>query len=164
RCTSDVSPISVPTWADTLPPLQALKDSSGRVHQQWVIREGTFTAGTVISTLPSGFATTPSHITPVYTANGSDFVYLNSAGQITPRGASTGSFLSIQSIYYPASYSEWNTFSQVSGAPGSGQIGNGWIRWSTGFPPAEYTKGPDNIVTLRGLMRDGSNTNGTVMA
>ena len=152
-------------WGANHPPLRVLQDASGRIHMQGVIRQGTYTSGTVITTVPSGYAdSSTNYLIPTYAATGHNFIYLAPSNNITPWGTDTGDSNSIQSMTYPASYAGWQSFAVVAGAPASGQVGNGWIRYSTAFTPPQYTKASDGIVTLRGMVRGDAAAYGAVMA
>lgn len=141
-------------WA----PLSALQDSLGRMHLRGLIIPGTETAGTVIANLPGGSAPSPnSLLVPALssTTPGNTY-YINAGGFISSRGLPSGGFLSVQNMYHPASYSGIQNFTVVTGSPGNGQIGNGWESYWT----PKYVKASDNIVSLHGLIKGG--TNGTV--
>ena len=55
-------------------------------------------------------------------------------------------------------------FAPVPGNPVDNQIGNGWVAYGAyGHAIPQYTKSADGIVTIKGLIKDGSTTNGRLM-
>ena len=58
-------------------------------------------------------------------------------------------------MYYPSAYAGWSTLT----------LQNGWTKYnSAAYSPAQYKKSADGIVTIRGLIKGGTTTAGTVLA
>lgn len=134
------------TWA----PMTYVSDSSGRVVSQGLIRPGTVTSGTRLGTLPAAldpaeYLQIPSRSTN-FAALGVDY----RSGQTTFQTQTSGvtNYLTMNAIFYPASYSGWITPTLLNGWTASGGI--------TSTP--RYTKSTqDNVVTLKGTITGGSN-------
>jgi hypothetical protein len=58
-------------------------------------------------------------------------------------------------MYYPTAYASWTAMT----------LGAGWVSYDGGttFTTPAYTKGADNIVRLKGLIKGGTTTNGIVI-
>ena len=143
-------------WAD----LSSFRDPSGRVHVRGLVKQGTFTSGTPIGQLPADsrpsdyyhFANHSGPSTPGQTT----LFGIDTSGNIAARGVSSDTYYSVQTMFYPASHTGWTNFTQVSGAPAVGQIGNSWTAYAAGYPTPGYTKSEDGIVTVRGLIKGGA--------
>jgi len=138
------------TWL----PMQSTLDGSGRVHVEGLIKNGTYTMFTPIITLPA--AHRPSLYTLVPTRGSTGFNYMGvDTDQVETRGIDPGGFYSIQAIYYPSTSSGWTNLS----------LQNGWINYgSATHSTAQYIKAADGLVTVKGLIKNGTTTNGTVIA
>lgn len=127
-------------------------DSLGRVHVQGLVRPGTNTDNTQIA---SNMTARPSK-------------YMHIPGRANPRGAvgidpvkgvvskgSASDHLALQTMYYPSSFVGWSSFTLL----------NGWVSLDggTSFTTPGYAKGDDNIVRMKGLIRDGNTAAGTVV-
>ena len=70
-------------------------------------------------------------------------------------------------MYYPASYNGWEWFRKPDNSLANASpytLYNNWTWYnSTGYGIPQYTK-QDGIVTVKGLMKSGTTTNGTVIA
>lgn len=149
------------------PHLTAKQDTSGRVHLSGLVGAGTYTpSGTVIAALPAEFRSSQYLILPARAANGINQFGITEAasGNIVARGFNPSSWISTQTMYYPASHTDWTNFSTVTGVPGNGQIGNSWTAYGGIHATPAYTKSSDGIVTMKGLIRNGSTASGTVIA
>lgn len=60
-----------------------------------------------------------------------------------------------------ASSSQWTSW---PAGGGSGQLQNGWSPYGSTFPAPGYVKTSGGLVVLKGLIKDGTLTNGTVVA
>lgn len=138
----------------TYAPPQVATDNTGRVHVQGLASSGTTTAGTVAFTLPASIG-----------ANAGDDIYPARSGavgsmQLTPdktikyRGSGGNGYWSLQAMFHPTTAGSWTTLPSPSA---------GWIRYNTAYNPAQYRKNSDGIVSLRGLIKSGTATSGTVI-
>lgn len=135
-------------------------DSVGRVHTQGTIVQGTIADTTTIYLPTAGYrpqyynvfsakidlasgsyGSFGAHPTSGIVARSTDSAYLNSTAIYWPNGAGT-----------------WTTVNDSGGAAPA--MSNGWARYSTTFNPAGYIKGSDKMVSLRGLIKNGTNANG----
>lgn len=151
------------SYGNGFSPLQSTVDASGRVHTRGVIKQGTYTAGTVIAPLPAGSTTSEYYFMP---ARGDNFnsIGIDASGNIISRGTSS-TYLSTQAMFYPSTFTGWQSFSgAVSGNPADNQLGNNWVAQGSPFTTPQYTKSADGIVTLKGQIRNGTTTDLTFMA
>jgi hypothetical protein len=136
-------------------PLRVKKDNNSRVHVQGLIQNGTTTSGQAIATMPANYAPPQHLIFPAGdTTNfmGSFGVYNNN--NIVAR-AMYSSFTSTQAIFYPATFNGWQNLTPLKG---------GWVFYGSPHSTAQYAKGNDDIVIVKGLVKSGTITNGTVVA
>lgn len=133
------------------PPTYAM-DSVGRVNVEGSVKNGTMTDGTqVVNNLPATARTgeylhVPSR-NPSPGAMGID----PTAG-IVAKGTGSNGSMSLNTLYYPASYAGWTNLT----------LQNSWVAYG-GFSSPQYTKGADNIVRLKGLIKSGNTAAGTVV-
>ena len=139
-----------------VPPLGYAVDSVGRVFLQGSISSGTTTSGTVVADLPSSpnISVTPKLIVAIRSGcSGSN--EMNVGTEISLRGGCVGSALFPVLMYYPnAAAAPWLPMSLV----------NGWVVYGAASNATpEYTKVVDGIVTLKGLIKSGSTSNGVTL-
>ncbi len=145
------------------PTLQTTQDASGRAHVRGLLQQGTYSFGTAIAQLPS--ASNPGEYLHL-PARGDSYnnMGIDQNGYIRARGISS-SYYSTQAMYYPSGYGGWQSFSgSVGGNPNDNQLGNGWVAYGGIYPTPQYTKSDDGIVTIKGLIRNGSTADLTFMA
>ena len=128
-----------------------IQDSNSRVWVQGLLAPGTNADNTQIFAMPSGRISTEFLHIP---ARGGAFrgIAVNGSGILVKGTGSTG-YHSVTAMYYPDSTATWTTMTP---------LGGGWQAFP-GFSTPAYTKGTDNIVTLKGLLRLGTATSGTVI-
>jgi prepilin-type N-terminal cleavage/methylation domain-containing protein len=132
-------------------------DSLGRVFLQGSLSPGTDTANTVIAELPTSspdISVTPKLIIGMRSGS-NGYTGINVGSSLTTRGDPFGTALFTQAMYYPdAAGASWTTMS----------LTNGWVVYnaSSNATP-QYTKAADGIVTLKGLIKSGTTTNGVVL-
>lgn len=143
-------------------PLQVAQDPSSRVHIRGLVKQGTFASGTTVAQLPAGLAPSEHWLVPAR-SDVFNLLQVNSTGAITTRGISSW-YYATQTMFYPSSYSGWQSFSVVAGNPADNQIGNGWVTYGGGHAAPQFTKSTDGIVTIKGLIKDGSTVNGRLIA
>ncbi len=140
------------------PALSVCKDSVTKVHVQGLIKPGTTGSGTAIAGLPSGFVPAQSSIVPASRSGntgvfGSFGVYMSSSS-IVARGATSGTpYISTNTSYFPSSYTTWSTPALQSG----------WVFFGPNYTSPQYTKSSDGVVTVKGFLKSGTATNGTVI-
>lgn len=126
-------------------------DGTGRVHTVGLIKGGTFTNDTPITTLPANQQPPQYQHFP---ARGPAFNYMGirQNGNINAKGIGPNDWYSIQSMFYPAAFNGWTVM---------GALANGWVNFDstgTSYPKASYTKAADGIVTLKGLLKSGTSS------
>lgn len=133
-------------WA----PLSSTLDSQGRVHTRGLARGGVNNNPTDITTaLPVAHRSVTMHI-PAAT-NGFGEMAINTYIQSKGIPNSTD-YLSTQSMFYPTGTTGWTNLT----------LQNGWTNLDpANFTTAQYKKGADNIVAIKGLIRNGA-TSGTI--
>lgn len=147
------------------PPLQSTTDDSGRVHIQGLLNRNTAGVSSDFTTIPSGNAPSKIHHFPGFADNGYDRVGMRPDGTMMAAG-NTNTWYSVETMHYPASYSSgnWQSFTTTAGNPNDNQLGNGWVYYdnngSVNATP-QFTKGADGIVTLKGIIKNGTTTSGT---
>ena len=141
---------------DIEPPFYVV-DSYGRVFFQGVVRPGTVTNSTQIYDIPDNL------LPPLYThiqARSGTFSHIalehrtTMANGIVAKGATTSDYLSWHFLYYPAGVGSWTNLA----------LQNGWVWYNALYSSPQYTKAPDGLVTLKGLIGSGTATAGTVAA
>jgi hypothetical protein len=96
---------------------------------------------------------------PADATNAFGDVTVQAGGSILPV-VYTNPYFSLQVMYYPASYPN-GTDCTISWCTLGLQ--NGWVYYGGLSTPA-YTKAPDGIVTVKGFIKSGTTTSGTVIA
>jgi hypothetical protein len=143
-------------WANyggIYPAASYVRDSLGRIHTQGLIRNGTITDGTqLVSGISSGDLTGEYLHLPARSTTSSG-IGIDPTKGIVAKGVGTSTYLSLQSMYYSIGSGTWTNLG----------LQNSWIAYG-GFSSPQYTKGSDNIVRLKGLIKGGSTINGTVVA
>lgn len=132
-------------------------DNIGRAHIRGMIKNGTITNGTNAATLPSGYAPPTSDlysgVTNTSTYDPFQLYYGGTSGSVQTRGVA-GTNWSLQGMWWPASATTgWTTPT----------LNASWVPQSTSFSTAQYKKGSDGVVNLRGLIKSGTATNNTVL-
>lgn len=128
-------------------------DSIGRVHFKGLVRSGTNVNPTVVTTLPAG------QQSPEYThlpaSSNALFNYTAFSSVIHAKGLPGAvDYYALQGMFYPTT-SGWTTLT----------LQNGWqVFDTTGHSLNRYRKGADGIVTVKGLIKNGTTTAGTVVA
>lgn len=136
--------------------VHALIDNLGRVNVQGLAKAGTTTSGTVInqySDVSSSYYPANSMIFPAGGAGFSEFRVQTSGAQVK-WGTQTSSYMGLQALFHPGSTGTWS----------SPSLQNSWVNYGTGFPTLQYTKDSDGVVTVRGLVKNGTTTTGTIIA
>lgn len=142
--------------------LSVCRNSSGIIVTKGLVRSGTSTSGTQIGAMPAGYQSLEHRILPaadgqssVHTSriNNSIGIYSYSTGFVA-RGKLIN-YLSANNIYAANNGAvTWQTPSPVNG---------GWVTYSSSFATLQYGKTSDNIVMLKGLVKDGATAPDTVI-
>ncbi len=141
-------------YGGTFPGASYVTDSIGRVHVQGLVRNGVMTNGTQMVTGLPAFPSKYQHV--VARNNGAfGFIGIHQADGIVAKGVGNNGYHSINTMYYPASASGWQTPA----------LQNGWVTYDSGafFATHQYIKGSDNIVRFKGIIKSGNAANGTVL-
>ena len=129
-----------------------VRDSLGRVHTQGLIRYGTIADGTQLVNNMQSNALTAEYLHLPARSTTTSGIGIDPSSGIVAKGVGTNGYLSLQSMYYSAGSGSWTNLS----------LQNGWIAYG-GFSSPQYTKGSDNIVKLKGLIKGGATGNGVVV-
>jgi Tfp pilus assembly protein PilE len=144
-------------WGGSYEDVHITLDNLGRANLQGLARAGTQTSNTAIA-YPSGDTTPyrpPKTLHLPAGANGFGFFWIwYSDSEITKRGNQTSSYLGLQALWYPGTVGSWSTPT----------FQNGWSNYGGNYPTLQYTKASDGVVTIRGLVKGGTATSGTVIA
>lgn len=135
-------------WA----PLRSTLDSVGRTHIQGLVAGGVNSNPTTIFTLPAGQQALQYMHIP---ASSTGFNYTAFSAPLHAKGLSNATnYYSLQAMFYPTT-SGWTTLPLTAG----------WqVFDTTGHSTNQYRKGSDGIVTVKGLIKNGNTTPGTVIA
>jgi hypothetical protein len=132
-------------------------DSIGRVNLQGLAKAGVTTSNTAIaltSDISSAYLPTKTLHFPAGGNGFSEFWIWYSDGEVTKRGAQTSSYMGLQALWYPGTTGTWSTPT----------LQNSWVNYGGNYPTLQYTKAADGVVTVRGLVKSGVTTSGTVIA
>lgn len=161
-----ITPTFVNGWTNvnavggTWQTLRATKDASTRVHIQGDIKQGTYTVNTPIATMPAAYMPAQfllfSGKSDLATGGFNTFGVNPTGTAIVARGTSSA-YLNTNTMYYPSTYAGWTDLT-LKGGWAAFSLVNGTYAWP------QYTKSADGIVTIKGLIKSGTVTSGTVIA
>ncbi len=129
-------------------------DSNGRVHLKGLIGGGTAASGTVLTSVPDDLQPSGFEFLSADNSNAFGVIaleYVNS--NIYTRGGSN-SYLSLQALWYPSSYTGWTALTPL----------NGFTYYGSPYSTPRYTKSTDGQVVIKGLLKGGSTTANTIIA
>lgn len=131
------------------------RDSTGRVFTKGLVASGTTTPNTPIIAPPAGYRSSeylhlPTTSNNVFDVNGIESA---STGGLTIKTLPYNAFRSIQHRYYASGYATWSNLA----------LQNAWLAYA-GYAAPQYTKAADGIVTVKGLIYNGTTASGTVIA
>lgn len=138
-------------YGGSFAPATTATDQAGRVHLQGLVNPGTTTNGTILSWLPANRRADGNHYLP--TLQGNNFSTFAFKDGISATTLTTNSWLSLHGMYHTPGAATWI-------APA---LDNEWTRHSAARPSLEYTKDPDGLVTLRGMIKGGTVGNDTIV-
>ncbi len=147
-------------YSSGVSPVAYIVDDVGRIHLRGILSMGTIYDGAQIFDMPSDLM--PSlymHIPATayggtFSAIGLNGTYVNSGNSVVSKGLGTN-YLGINVMYHPNAYSgDWQNLTMA----------NSWVAYGGNFATPQYTKGADGLVSLKGLIKAGTATSGTVMA
>lgn len=128
-------------------------DSSNRVNLQGVVAPGTL--NTQIYNLPANMLPSQLMYIPALNYNEVTIDYRAGSTGVYSHTLPGSGWISTMASYYPASSNvSWSSLSFV----------NGWVNNGGIYTTAQYTKSSDGLVSLKGLVRGGTATAGTVIA
>lgn len=136
-------------WGGSYEDARATIDNIGRVNLQGTVRAGTQTSNTAIartSDISSAYLPPKSLHFPAGSQGTSVFWIWYADGEVTKRGPQSSDYLGIQALWYPSGKGSWQT-ATLQGA---------WVNYGGNYPILQYTKAADGVVTLRGLVQNGS--------
>ncbi|HSW92206.1 MAG TPA: fibronectin type III domain-containing protein, partial [Candidatus Saccharimonadales bacterium] len=143
-------------WGSPYENVRTTRDSVGRVNMQGLAKAGNNATNTTIATQTSAYyPVKPLHFPAGASGFGEFWVW--SDGDIVKRGTQTSSYLGLNALYYPTTVGTWTTITPNSP----------WVNYNIAsgtYPVLACTKASDDVVTIRGLIKGGSVTGGTVMA
>lgn len=135
-------------------PLSVATDASGRAHLRGLVRDGATTpTHTIIGGLPTA-AQPPKQTLFTGITSGTGFASFDLKPTDVVTRSAVSTYLSTNGIYYPSSYSDWTDLT----------LQNGWVLYSSTYNTPQYTKSSDGLVTVKGLIKNGTTANGTVIA
>ncbi len=150
-------------WADygsSFPPFQVAKDSIGRVHMAGLPRTSLTTGATSITqiaTLPAGYA--PSeylHLPSFSNSTNGDSKRIDPTGNVLVNGYGNLSYHSMEAMYYPSTFTGWTNMT----------LSNSWVTYQASplyYAQPQYTRAADCMVTLKGMIKSGVTTSGTIV-
>jgi hypothetical protein len=129
-------------------------DGVGRVHTQGVIKGGTIADNTqLVTNLTGASLLTPEYLHVPDRSTGFGYIGVDPVKGLVAKGnGNSNTFMAINSAYLPQSVSGWTPLT----------LGNGWVQYP-GFSTPSYIKTSDNVVMLKGLIKSGTTTNGTII-
>jgi len=133
------------------PPYSYTIDSAGRGYIRGALNAGT--SGANISSLPASMQVSPKIIYATR-SGGNGYNDVDIGTVVTHRNTAAGSAIYLNMMYVPDSASATWTKPTLSA---------GWSTFSSANAAEGYTKSSDGVVTLRGLIKGGTITNGTVL-
>jgi Tfp pilus assembly protein PilE len=130
-------------------------DSIGRVHLRGLIKGGTATAGTTISTIPSAvLAPGYTHWVQMTSSAVGHFSTIESSSTLIAKNGTTAGFDTLNAIYFPSAARATGTSCTTQWCNLS--LSNSWVHYGTPYSTPQYTKASDGIVHLKGLIRAGT--------
>jgi hypothetical protein len=148
------------SWANYGSPFAqeaSMVDSAGRVQLKGLVKNG---VSGVIATLPSG--SRPSEYLHIVNSNNnaSSHISFDSSGNVIYKHGGTG-WQSTQASFFPSARvdgttctTQWCTLT----------LQNSWVHYGAPYASPRYTKASDGVVQLKGLIKSGTTTAGTVIA
>ena len=126
-------------------------DAAGRVYIKGQVTNGIIANTTPIINLPAEAHPSEYHTISNTANNGSyvfGFIGINSNGNIESKGSGTNlaTRLSLQSIFYPYTNTNWINLTTI----------NSWVTYGSPYTTPQYTKSSDGLVSLKGLVKSGN--------
>lgn len=141
------------------PPFSYAIDGIGRVSIRAALSSGTTTSGTAFINLPVETRPSTQYIFSFRSGcNGFNTLTMTTTALQT-RSLCIGTNYAPNIQYFPASFTNWTTHTSGSG----GSLKNGWANYGSSYGSATYTKTSDDVVTLAGLIKGGTTSNGTTL-
>jgi len=141
-------------------PASYAKDSSGRVTVQGLVKSGVLTSNLPIFTLPNNTSYAPPQYMNVLTRSTGVDAHVgvrNDVPSITARGTGSNSYMSLNLTYLPVLTTPATTWSNLT-------LQGGWINFGDVYTTPQYTVDGAGVVQLKGHVKSGTITSGTVVA
>lgn len=137
--------------------LQLRKDSLNRVHVQGLIKGGTMSDLTPFAALPAGYRPSEYYHLPVRSNAPFNYMGVSTTNMQykTITGAGVNAYYAPVGMFYISGAGTWTNLTLQSS----------WVAYggTTGTSP-QYTKSSDGIVTVKGLIKNGTTTANTIIA
>jgi len=129
-------------------------DASGRVEIQGLANRTTSITNSTIATLPTAFKPNLNMFVMANSnSNAFEVMTIDSAGNLA-NAFTNSNYFSTQATYYPYTYAGWTNLT----------LQNGWVNFGSNWDTAQYTKSADGVVTIKGLIKNGTASAGTLVA
>jgi len=134
-------------------PVSYIVDNSERVDIQGLMNVGTLTINTAVFNMPTNLAAPLYMHIPAAGGTFGAFGISDTLPGIAAKGSGS-SWMSLQTMYYPASYKTWLNLT----------LQGDWAQYGNIFSTPQYTKASDGLVTIKGLVSSATATTGAVIA
>ncbi len=130
--------------------------SNSRVVIKGLVRNGTIADNTQIFALPAAYTPNLYHHMATRSTAFAGIGISASPSAVVTKGNGTNSYLALNTTYLPSTAPgvTWTNLTLV----------NSWVNYGGANTTAQYTKTADNVVQLRGLIRNGANSYDTPIA
>lgn len=137
-------------WGGVFEQVRTTIDGIGRVHVQGLAKAGTTTAGTTIvrtGDISTAYKPALSLYFPTGCPGFCTYSIAGPNGDLQKQGAQTPTYIGLSAMYYPGTTGSWTTPA----------LSNLWVSYATAsFPALQYTKSSDGVVTIRGMIKNGT--------
>jgi len=149
---------------DPAPPAIAF-DSIGRVHVRGHLSPGTTTDNAVITPLTGALSPASSgqyhYIATRSGSGGFNAVGINAASNaLVAKGIAVGTAIFTNFNYIPSTKPGWIT---PSPSPAADRLQNSWVTYGGVYTSIQYMKTSDDVVNLKGMVKNGTTTANTVI-
>jgi len=128
---------------------------------------GSIASGTVLAVLPVGYRPDYDLLVPVNDTDGHGRIVIRANGNIEVYGISTGSYISLSGVTFPAAGVATWAIVQPTGTAGAHTFANSWTNYTQSgynFGPARLWQSPKSgVVFVQAVLAGGSTTSLTAM-
>jgi hypothetical protein len=128
-------------------------DTSGRIHLKGLLGGGT-SASLPFINLPPAIKPGQDMYLPAESGNAFGDMAISSVNSWIVPPHFSSSWISMQAMYYPASYAGWSNLT----------LQGGWSFYGGVYTTPQYTKSTDGMIVVKGFIKGGTITAGTVVA